>query len=114
MDVHRPGLGGGIVSPHTFQQAIARNLPFSYVWGDLHQKSEGALTGMLQSHGGRKYAIRAVTFAGDTAYRSYRVRREATFRVRDESGADLTLRVCGSMIEKDGAWKVFSYVVDGD
>ena len=91
-----------------------RNLPFSYVWGDLHQKSEGALTGMLQSHGGRKYTIRAVTFAGDTAYRSYSVRREATFHVRDASGAEMDLRVSGSMIEKDGAWKVFSYVVDGD
>ena len=25
-----------------------------------------------------------------------------------------TLRVCGSFIEKDGVWKVFSYVVDDD
>lgn len=91
-----------------------RNLPFSYVWGDLHQKSGAALGGILQAHAGRKYSISTVTFAGDTAYPSYTVRRTATFHVRDAAGANLDLRVCGSMIEKDGRWKVFSYVVDAD
>ena len=28
------------------------------------------------------------------------------------SGGSSELRVCGSFIEKDGVWKVFSYVVD--
>jgi hypothetical protein len=32
--------------------------------------------------------------------------------VRDASGAPEVLRLCGSMIEKDGVWKVFSYVTD--
>lgn len=91
-----------------------RNLPFSYVWGDLHQKSEGALTGIPQSHRGRMYTVDSVTFAGGTEYRNYRVRRTATVHARDASGAAVDLRVCGSMIEKDGAWKVFSYVVDVD
>jgi hypothetical protein len=34
------------------------------------------------------------------------------FRVRDTAGQEQALRVCGSFIEKDGAWKVFSFVVD--
>ncbi len=91
-----------------------RNLPFSYVWGDLHQKSQVGLGAALRAHGGQAYTLREVTFGEDTAYESYRVRRAATFHVRDAAGADLDLRVCGSMIEKGGAWKVFSYVVDGD
>ena len=89
-----------------------RNLPFSYVWGDLHQKSDLALDGVLSREGGRRYELVDVRFAGDSDYRTYRVHREATLRVRDASGTELDLPRCGSMLEKGGAWKVFSYVVN--
>ncbi len=89
-----------------------RNLPFSYVWGELRQKSGQALTSLLSREGGRRYELIDIRFAADTDYRTYRVHREATFHVRDSTGMELDLRVCGSMLEQDGAWKVFSYVVD--
>ena len=89
-----------------------RNLPFSYVWGDLHQKSDQALAGVLSREGGRRFELVGIRFAGESDYRTYRVHREATLRVRDASGMELDLRVCGSMLEKGGAWKVFSYVVN--
>ena len=88
-----------------------RNLPFSYVWGDLHQKSDQALAGVISREGGRRYDLVGIRFAAESDYRTYRVHREATLRVRDASGSELDLRVCGSMLEKGGAWKVFSYVV---
>jgi len=89
-----------------------RNLPWSYVWGDLHQKSERMLTQGLARHGGRDYQLVSVTFSGKTDYGPYRVHRDATFWVRHGAGETAAIRVIGSMIEKDGAWKVFSYVVD--
>jgi hypothetical protein len=89
-----------------------RNLPFSYVWGDLRQKSTGALGETLARHGGRRYELVRVDFNGQTDYPSYRVHREATLHVRDAAGKEQALRVCGSFIEKDEAWKVFSFVVD--
>lgn len=89
-----------------------RNLPFSYVWGDLRQKSQLRLSATLAERGGQRFSLERVRFAGETRYASYRVHREATFDVREASGVQAALRVCGSMIEKDGAWKVFSYVVD--
>lgn len=89
-----------------------RNLPYSYVWGDLHQKSRIGQAQTLAAHGGIRYALRRVTFAGETGYGSYVVHRDATFHVSDPSGAERPIRVTGSMLEKDGAWKVFSYVVD--
>lgn len=89
-----------------------RNLPFFYVWGDLHQKSETALSQTLREHGTRRYELRRVTFDGVTEYARYRVHRGATLHVSGTSGSEIPLRVCGSMIEKDGAWKVFSYVVE--
>lgn len=89
-----------------------RNLPFSYVWGDLAQKSRNTLSGTLATHGGVRYELRRVSFAGQTKYPSYIVHRETTLHIRDASGVERPLRVYGSMIEKDGAWKVFSFVVD--
>lgn len=89
-----------------------RNLPYSYVWGDLHQKSRIRLSETLARSGGLRYQLRGVTFGGKTEYPSYIVHRDATMRVRDASGVEQDIRVSGSMIEKDGAWKVFSYVVD--
>jgi hypothetical protein len=89
-----------------------RNLPFSYVWGDLRQKSTATLSRVLADHGGRRYQLLGVEFEGEADYRTYRVHRDARVRVRDAAGRDLTLRVCGSMLEQDGRWKVFSYVID--
>jgi hypothetical protein len=89
-----------------------RNLPFSYVWGDLHQKSQLALTRTVREHIGRRYRLARTTFAGETKYPNFTVHRQTLLAVRDDSGAESTLRVCGSMIEKGGSWKVFSYVAD--
>ena len=89
-----------------------RNLPFSYVWGDLHQKSTLSLARTLQTHGGKRYELTHVTFSGKTSYGTYVVHRDAAFEVMSDSGAAENVRVCGSFLEKDGVWKVFSYVVD--
>jgi hypothetical protein len=89
-----------------------RNLPFSYVWGDLRQKSGLSLTKTLATYGGKRYRLERVAFAGTTGYGHYRVHRDATFHVLDAAGASAALRVCGSFLEQDGVWKVFSYVVD--
>lgn len=89
-----------------------RNLPLSYVWGDLHQKSSLRLAQTLQEHGGRRYELNATKFGGVTQYAHYLVHRRTTLSVVDASGAAISLDVCGSFLEKNGVWKVFSYVVD--
>ena len=90
-----------------------RNLPFSYVWGDLRQKSEEGLAQTLARYGDRKYMLVSVRMAGETTrYSTYAVHRETVLQVRDDTGTQADLRLFGSTIEKDGAWKVFSYVVD--
>jgi len=90
-----------------------RNLPFSYVWGDLRQKSDESLARTLANHGGRKYSLVSVRTAGEvTRYPSYTVFRETVLQVRDQTGTQIDLSLFGSAIQKDGGWKVFSYVVD--
>lgn len=90
-----------------------RNLPMSYVWGDLHQKSTASLSRILAEHGDRRYELVEVRFADQaTPYDGYVVHRKAVLAVRGAGGSTEEIRVCGSLIEKDGRWKVFSYVID--
>lgn len=89
-----------------------RNLPFSYVWGDLRQKSTAALSESLARQGGRHYELLDVEFGEVSDYGTFRVHREAALRIRRPDGTETMVRVCGSMIEKDNGWKVFSYVID--
>src|SRR5918994_7547737 len=41
-----------------------RNLPFSYVWGDLRQKSTQALSSLISREGGKRYELIDVRFTG--------------------------------------------------
>jgi hypothetical protein len=90
-----------------------RNLPWSYVWMDLQQKSTTMLQRQLAAHGGRRYELEAVRFEGSTTeHGTYRVHRNTVLTVRSAPGETLELRILGSMIEAEDGWKVFSYIVD--
>lgn len=90
-----------------------RNLPRSYVWGDLRQKSESYLALTLHDLGGRRLSLLRLSFAGETTdHGTYKVHRKSLLRVRDQEGAERELRVFGSVLEQGGRFKVFSYVVD--
>ena len=89
-----------------------RNLPLSYVWGDLHQKSEASLQALIAKHGGRRYELIELRFGGQPQrYAGYEIHRDPVFVV-GEKGVPAELRLTGSVIEMKGSWKVFSYAVD--
>jgi hypothetical protein len=89
-----------------------RNLPFSYVWGDLHQKSDASLQQLFARYAGRDMAVESVRFAAVSSYGEARVHREAQVTVSSPSGSGESLRLSGSFLEVDGRWKIFSFVVD--
>jgi hypothetical protein len=90
-----------------------RNLPFSYVWGELRQKSAQHLARTLAHSGARTYRLVDLAHAGSTSqYGSYLVHRGAVITARGAEGEALQLRLYGSTFERAGAFKVFSYVVD--
>ncbi len=89
-----------------------RNLPLSYVWGDLHQKSGTSLARTLGEHGGRRYQLEQVVLGQSTEYPGFRTHARTILRVREGGGEPREIRVFGSVLEKDGRWKVFSYVAD--
>jgi hypothetical protein len=90
-----------------------RNLPLSYVWGDLQQKSDAGLRTTLNAHGGRRYVLADPPTLGQvTNYPQFRVYKATAWRLRSDSGEVLNARLCGSLVEQSGRWKAFSFVVD--
>ena len=90
------------------------NLPVEYAWGDLHTKSQAYLASTFGDFAGRRLELVAVEFAGDTtAYRTFTVHRDTVLTVRAEgAGALERVRLFGSVLERDGRFKLFSFVVD--
>ena len=89
------------------------NLPVAYAWGTLAQNSQGSLAATLAAHGGRRYTLTSVRVTGrSTRYHTFTVHRDIALDVLDEAGARHQVRVFGSLLERDGRWKVFSFVTD--
>ena len=90
-----------------------RNLPAEYVWADLRMKSEAGLRRLLAEHGGKPQRFVRVDFGGETTqHQTYLIRRETIVVVQDAAGRERPLRLFGSTLERDGGFKVFSYVTD--
>jgi hypothetical protein len=90
-----------------------RNLSCDYVWNDLSSKSRLHLRARMEAWHSLRYQVEGVRFDGETTdYGSYRVHRDAAVQLRTPDGRQVSARVFGSMIERDGRFKVFSYIVD--
>lgn len=110
------------VTEHEFRQIIwpelpssrpEVNLPVAYAWGTLAQNSQGSLASTLATHGGRRYTLVTLRVTGrSTPYETFTVHRDVALDVNDEAGTRRQIRVFGSLLERNGRWKVFSFVTD--
>lgn len=90
-----------------------RNVPFEYAWGQLKQRSDGALDATVTRHAGRPLKFLRTSYRGETTqYKSFVVMRESEIVAADETGKEFVLQLFGSAMVKDGRYKLFSFVVD--
>jgi hypothetical protein len=102
-----------IVWPRLPASRPERNLPWDYVWNDLRAKSDAHLGELVTRWEDRGEDVVAVTFRGEsTDYGPFRVHRESVVSLRARDGDPRSTRLFGSVIEMQGRFKVFSYVVD--
>lgn len=102
-----------LVWPELPSSRPERGLPFEYVWGDLHQKSNNELRRLFARENGKQYELLTVDFEGDsTVYDTFTVHRESKLKVRGPENVESEERFFGSILERDGQYKLFSYIVD--
>lgn len=90
-----------------------RNTSADFVWRSLHQKSRNSLAFTLDRYAGQRLELVAVDFLGETTdYGSYRVHRKTALTVRRPDGTETVVRLFGSMIERAGRYRIFSFVTD--
>jgi len=81
-----------------------------FVWKQHHMRSDSGLSLVLDRFGGRPCTVLKTVFKEKaTEYEGIRVHGGAAVRLRDAGGAERESRLFGSVIEKNGYYKVFSY-----
>ena len=88
------------------------NVTCDWVWDQAALKSMAGMSRMLQQNQGKRYELVSMRFAGTEEHDSYRVLESPVVTVRDETGATSEVRLFGSLLELDGQYKLFSFVVD--
>ncbi|HUF23313.1 MAG TPA: hypothetical protein VMN81_04225 [Vicinamibacterales bacterium] len=86
-------------------------MPWNYFWRDHAQRNTGYVKTLLATHGGKGYDLAAVSFEGSASYGDVTIHRESALDLRTAAGSQ-RLRLFGSMAERGGQWKLYSYVVD--
>ena len=90
-----------------------QNLSCDFAWDQATLRSEGGLYDLLPRHGGKRYELVSVRFPkGVDTYPSYKILKEPQLVVKDESGRQEEVRLFGSMLEMNGQFKLFSFVMD--
>lgn len=90
-----------------------RNVSFEFGWGDLHQKSHNALLHTFSKYKGVPLEFLEVRFEdGMTDYDTFVVHRDARVKVQRSDGREVWLDLFGSVMERDGRFKLFSCVTD--
>jgi hypothetical protein len=91
-----------------------RNLPFEFVWSELHQQSVSSIARNFHRYKGKNLELLEIRFRdGTTDYGSFKIHRDARVRVRDAAtGEEGFVDLFGSVMEWQGKYKLFSYVAD--
>lgn len=116
----RTGLAGLALSEHELRTTVWPALPASrpdvgmpweYFWRDHDARSGAHLGALVARHGGRRYRLAGVTFDGEAQYGDVTIHRAPALDVDAAEGSS-RIRLFGSMAERDGRWKLYSFVVD--
>ena len=89
------------------------NVSCDFAWDQATLKSLSGLTRLLDQHRGRKYEFISLRYPGAPEHHeSIVVHKAPTVSLRDDKGIVHEVRISGSILEMDGQFKLFSFVVE--
>ncbi len=89
------------------------NVTCDFAWQQATLTSLGGLSKTLPKHKGKRYKLVSLRFEkGTDSYPNYKVHKDTRLTVKDETGVEQEIKLFGSMLEMDGQFKLFSFVID--
>ncbi|HQR39347.1 MAG TPA: hypothetical protein PLF26_13220 [Blastocatellia bacterium] len=88
------------------------NVSCDWVWDQATLKSMAGMTRMLDDNGSANYEFVSMSVASTERHETYAVLKNPVVTVRDATGSTRDVRLFGSVLELDGQYKLFSFVVD--
>lgn len=116
-----PALSALVVTKDEFCSLVFPELPSSkvpnvtcdFVWDLADASSTAGLREVLSRHRGERYELVAVTFEkGSVKYPSFTVHKDPVVTIKDGSGQEKRLRLFGDVLEREGRFKLFGFMVD--
>jgi hypothetical protein len=89
------------------------NVTCDFAWSQATLNSMAGMNSMLKKHKRHRYELVSLRFAApEERHESFVVLKDPLVTVRDETGETNELCLFGSMLQMDGQYKLFSFVVD--
>lgn len=84
--------------------------PPEFAWSNLETRSRVALSKALRSYGKSRLRYVGIRFERpEERYRNFRLKRGSVLVVQTPQGQQITLRFLGSVVERNGQYKLLSY-----
>ena len=84
----------------------------AHAWDQATLNHLSGYNEVVRKHLGKRYQYVSMRFSGVERYPTYAVHKEPVVTVRDAKGAQFEVRAFGSILERGGQFKLFSYVVE--
>jgi hypothetical protein len=89
------------------------NVTCEFAWNQATLNSNAGFNQIWPAHKGKRYKLVSLKFSkGIDVYSTYRVHKDPELLVKDEKGIERRMKLFGSMLEMDGQFKLFSFVID--
>jgi hypothetical protein len=89
------------------------NVTCDFVWEMADANHLAGFREVLGRHTGKRYRLVSVRVeGGSVAYPSFTVHRDPVVTVRDEAGAEHRYRLFGDVLEREGRFSLFGFMVD--
>ena len=86
------------------------NYPEDFAWSNLDTKCSRAVRRLIKRYGENNLTFVGIGFDQPIEeYRGFQLLRGMVLTVRNNSGHQKTLKILGSVVEKDGRCKLLSY-----
>ncbi|MBX7152862.1 hypothetical protein K1X84_14630 [bacterium] len=90
--------------------ASKNDVPYDFAWDNLNGKTIKGLRRALSDYGTQTFELESVSFKeGIEEYPTFKIHTKTVLHVKDKVGNEKKLEFCGSIVERNGEYKLLSY-----